>query len=223
VNSPTANHITARAGLIVQRKVNGEPSEERAWATKINNRAVELQRSNPHLSLASAWCMAEKSISNDDPAQFAAETLLQYAGQEQGSLAQNLMRISNRHPHLSRMANRQAGWDALAELEPTAHQAYAEAVQLSPGDAEPIWRWRSFLEMISDMAIQYPDLGFEGRYQQLKQANPQIFWKWVLSCDPNAQPVPGLPLVYSHSNPSQKAIDAIAQFKKRNPIPRSSS
>jgi hypothetical protein len=131
-------------------------------------------------------------------AEFAAARLVELAWKRPNPsmFTTNLAYVSNRHPRMARIANRQAGFDALADLEPVAHEKFLEAVQMPPGTAYPRWRWEDFLARIAEMSVQYPDLGYEGRFQKLKETDPDLYWKWVLTFDEN-RPFDGeSPLLY---------------------------
>ena len=81
------------------------------------------------------------------------------------------------------MENRQAGWDALADLEPVAHRAYMAAVQGPRGNAQPESRWQGFFMLLDNLAAEFPDLGYEGRWQMMEELYPATFLNFVLSFD----------------------------------------
>jgi hypothetical protein len=73
-----------------------------------------------------------------------------------------------------------AGW--LAGLESTAHAEYMEAVQ---GDAQAYKEanpgLRKFFDSMAALAVEFPELGFEGRWEKIKELHPKAFWEFVLS------------------------------------------
>ncbi|HZR19598.1 MAG TPA: phage protease [Verrucomicrobiae bacterium] len=189
----------------------------------VRNRAADLQRSNPGMSLATAYSRADgEARSVMTPDRFAAALIQEEIRADKSGMAPSmaLAVVCNRHPRLARMANREVGWEVLSDLEPAAHAAYSEAVQLPAGDAAPAWRWSKPLDQIQQLRVQNPDLGFEGLYQLWKEQSPEQFWAFVLSCDPNrllpkGTPA-GEPLVYSKSDPSEEAqawLDACADAR----------
>lgn len=191
-------------------------AREDAQTRSIANRAAELQKNNPRLSLASAYCYAHRETTGK-AAEVAAVAIEEIAARVCPALSPlvGLSFIRNRLPQLFKVINRQAGWEALSDLEPAAHAAYLEAVRLPPGDAAPRWRWEGLLDQMTDLALRNPDLGFEWRWQKLKESNPNYFWRFILSCVVE----PGEPLVYSRSNPSDAAqqwIDSVRKAKARN-------
>lgn len=146
-----------------------------------------------------------------DPAAFAGQTLLRLAqARNLPGLGANMTCIRNRFPRLARMVNRQAGWDALADLEPEAHAAYLQAVQRLRDDVFPKSRWEDFLATIDDLALAYPDLGYEGRYDKFKELYPKRFWSWVLTFDGQRQSNDG-PFLYGKDEQDRLAAEAARQ------------
>jgi hypothetical protein len=119
----------------------------------------------------------------EDAQGFAGRTILRLAqSRKMPGFSANLSYIKNRFPRLARMENRQAGWDVLTELEPKAHQVFMDAVQ-GKSDSMPEPHLRSFLALADGLAIEFPDLGYEGRWQKMKELYPATFLNFVLSFD----------------------------------------
>jgi Mu-like prophage I protein len=164
------------------------------------------------------------------PADFAARMLLQFARERPfPGFSQNLTLIRNRFPGLARMANREAGWDALADLEPAARAEYLQA-KANPGvfasrldDAKEKLRSRfpglcpeerarkleeiqpqvmsqyrleqaasnpRFEAVMQGIIVEFPDLGFEGRWEKMKELYPKAFWKFVLDVGSKLEQAP---------------------------------
>jgi len=126
------------------------------------------------------------AIPEQAPAAFAGRMLMQLAqGRKFPGLSQNLAFIRNRFPGLARMENRQAGFDALADMEPVAHDAYTENGSTPNAQANPQVKamWPDFHKAMQALAVQYPDLGVEERWQKLKETCPEEFWEFVLGFD----------------------------------------
>ena len=100
-------------------------------------------------------------------------------------------RVCNRRPGLVRIMNSadDAGW--LAGLEATAHAEYMQAVQ---GDAQAYAGAnpdsRKFFEGIGALANEFPELGFEGRWEKLKELYPKLFWQFVLDAGSKSEEAP---------------------------------
>lgn len=90
--------------------------------------------------------------------------------------------VRNRLPGLARMENRQAGFDALTDLEPAAHQAYIEDGDKA-GQENPQVKalWDRFNQAMMALAVQFPTLGAEERWQKMKETCPEEFWEFVLA------------------------------------------
>ena len=120
----------------------------------------------------------------EDAATFAGRSIFRLAQSRRlPGLSVNISYIKNRFPRLARMENRKAGWEVLTELEPVARQAYMDVVQGPREDAQPDSRWRGFFALFDTLAMEFPDLGYEGRWQKMKELYPATFLKFVLSFD----------------------------------------
>jgi hypothetical protein len=164
------------------------------------------------------------------PAEFAGRMLHQLArARPFPGFFQNLAFIRNRFPGLARMENREAGWDALADLEPAAHAEYLKAKtnpnvfstqmyaataalrsqiqNLRPEEQnrkieelypQLLSRYRlegaasepHFEAVMQSVAIEFPDLGFEGRWEKMKELYPKLFWQFVLSVGSQSEKEP---------------------------------
>ena len=119
----------------------------------------------------------------EDAASFAGRTILRLAqNRKLPGLSANISYIRNRFPTLSRLENREAGWDVLTELEPKARQAYMEVMQ-QPRDSMPEPRWVGFFALLDALKMEFPDLGYEGCWQRMKELYPATYLKFVLSFD----------------------------------------
>jgi hypothetical protein len=61
-----------------------------------------------------------------------------------------------------------------------------DAVQQPRGSARPESRWRGFFFMLDSLEMEFPDLGNEGRWQQMKELYPATFLNFILSFDDQA-------------------------------------
>ena len=119
----------------------------------------------------------------EDAASFAGRTILRLAqSRKLPGLSANISYIRNRFPTLSRLENREAGWDVRTELEPQARQAYMDAMQ-QPRDSMPEPRWVGFFASLDALKVEFQDLGYEGVWQKMKEIYPATFLKFVLSFD----------------------------------------
>ena len=119
----------------------------------------------------------------EDAAGFAGRTILRLAqSRKWPGFSANVSYIKNRFPRLARMENRKAGWEALSDLEPVARKAYMDAVQ-GPSDAQQEPRWQGFFLLLDSLAAEFPDLGYEGRWQKMKELYPATFLNFILSFD----------------------------------------
>ena len=64
-----------------------------------------------------------------------------------------------------------------------ARQAYMDAVQQPRSDAQPESRWTGFFGMLDTLKMEFPDLGYEGCWQKMKELYPATFLNFVLSFD----------------------------------------
>ena len=119
----------------------------------------------------------------------AGDMILNIARTEQadqgGDFDRHWHRVCNRRPGLVRIMNGagDAGW--LAGLESAAHAEYMKAAQgdaQTPKKADP--GTRKFLDSMNALAAEFPELGFEGRWEKIKELNPALFWKFVLTAAP---------------------------------------
>jgi hypothetical protein len=122
------------------------------------------------------------------------------------------------------MANREAGWDALADLEPVAREEYLKCKQnpnvfgdqiddlrkkvrakyptlqpealwqkLVESDSKLVSQYKTeaaaseprFAKAMHEVMVQYPQLDFQGRWDKVKELEPDLFWAFVLSLAPN--------------------------------------
>jgi hypothetical protein len=168
--NPGASQVTAAqiiALLADEEQRTSGASLSQSWL-RVMNREKQLT------SLASGRLLpgdltGKERESREAPAEFAGRLLLQLA-QERGrpSLSANLTYIRNRFPGLARMANREAGWDALAELEPAAHAAY---MALARGDSPPIKRLLD--DARGSMKAQFPNLRREEIWAKVTELYPR--------------------------------------------------
>ena len=111
--------------------------------------------------------------------------------QQGGDFDRHWHRVCNRRPGLVRIMNSadDAGW--LAGLEATAHAEYMQAVQ---GDAQAYAGAnpdsRKFFEGIGALANEFPELGFEGRWEKLKELYRKLFWQFVLDAGSKSEEAP---------------------------------
>jgi len=160
-------------------------SVRRAYATVMN-------REPAMAALASG-----KSMQELRPADFAGEILMEQARERPiGTLSQNLVYVRNRSPRLAKMLNRK-DWDALEDLEPEARGWYSKVSSSGRDWRDFVFkkddpehqdknaeRARSkFFVEIGNLITQFPDLGFLGRWDKLKEINPKVYWNFVLSFD----------------------------------------
>jgi hypothetical protein len=209
-NNKGGNPITNRAAVTRNGVPSAKPSAKRSDA--IQNRAAERigqlaqqEQRDSGGSLAGCFLRVinrEKSLCDmatgrpvsggvkadarevlEDAQGFAGRTILRLAqSRKMPGLSANLSYIKNRFPRLARMENRQADWDVLNELEPKAHQMFMDAVQ-GTRDSMPEPRLRSFLALADGLAIEFPEEGYEGRWQKMKELYPATFLNFVLSFD----------------------------------------
>jgi hypothetical protein len=209
-NLPNAKDLLVPIGNRPAGLGNGAPSAkpseaiQKRAAQRISQLALAEQRSSG-VSLSQAWQRVQNRNSGladlasgrpvssgvttearevlEDAADFAGRTILRLAqSRKMPGLSANLSYIKNRFPRLARMENRQAGWDVLADLEPEARQAYMDAVQ-GTRNSMPEPRLRTFLALVDGLATEFPDLGYEGRWQKMKELYPATFLNFVLSFD----------------------------------------
>ena len=99
-----------------------------------------------------------------------------------GDFDRHWHRVCNRRPGLVRIMNGagDAGW--LAGMEATAHAEYMKAAQ---GDAQAYAGANpssgKFCDSMNALAVEFPELGFEGRWEKLNELYPVLFWQFVLS------------------------------------------
>lgn len=122
----------------------------------------------------------------DDPAAWAARRLLCLAQARKGpGLNANLTFIKNRLPRLGRIANREGVWDCLADLQPVARAAFADAVD-GARDSMQEPRLGAFLLLADTLVTEFPDLGCEGLWQKMKEVYPATFLQFILSFEEQA-------------------------------------
>jgi hypothetical protein len=108
-----------------------------------------------------------------------------------GDFDRHWHRVCNRRPGLVRIMNSagDAGW--LAGLEATAHAEYMQAVQ---GDVQAYVGEnpdsRKFFEGIGALANEFPEIGFEGHWEKLKELDPKLFWQFVLAAGSELEEAP---------------------------------
>ena len=113
-----------------------------------------------------------------------------------GSLATNVTRVKNRYPSLAKMVNREADFAPLESFEPAARAAYDKAAERGNLDAlyDNLFKSldysarRDFVFEIRKLAAQYPNLGYDGRWDKLKAISPSLYWKFILTFDPTNLP-----------------------------------
>ena len=199
-NAPN-NHggkpITNRAG--VESKVGGgQEAASRGFALVVNR--IRRER---NCTFDVAWNLARQqqcgafagmaAISSRPPAapvlnravapevdfpRLASEVLLGKARGEQlargGRFDEHWKRICNRSPRLLRIANRQEGWDALADLEPAAHAEYVRA------KANPGANASEMQDAMTALRSQFPDLSFQDRMRKLGELYPKVLSQYKL-------------------------------------------
>jgi hypothetical protein len=122
----------------------------------------------------------------DDPAAWAARKILCLAQARKGpGLHANLTYIKNRRPRLVRIANREGVWDCLADLEPVARAAFDDAVD-GARDSMPEPRLGAFLLLVDTLVTEFPDLGYEGLWEKIKEVYPATFLQFILSFEEQA-------------------------------------
>jgi hypothetical protein len=254
-NAPN-NHggkpITNRAGA--ETRIGGEPEAAGMSFSSIVNR-IRLER---NCTFDAAWNLARQQQSGAlagkaatpsgstvapamnrtaapevDFPRLASQVILSRAQAEQlangGRFDEHWKRIRNRYPWLLEIANRETGWDALADLEPAAHLEYIRA-KANPNIAaskmhDAVMDLRSkfpnlrpdeqtqkleelcphllsqyrleqtalnprFEKAMKGVTIEFPDLGFEGRWEKLKQLYPKLFWEFVLTVGTKSEQAP---------------------------------
>ena len=202
---PITNRAGARPSHCAEPGPGATPAIQHRAAQRIRQLA-EQERRGSGGSLASCFLRVmnrEKTLCNlatgrpvsagvkagarevlEDAAVFAGRTILRLAqSRKTHGFPAAVNYITNRFPRLARMANRQAGWDVLAGLEPKARQAYMDAVQQPRADAQPESRWTGFFGMLDTLKMEFPDLGYEGCWQKMKELYPATFLNFVLSFD----------------------------------------
>lgn len=132
-----------------------------------------------------------------DAADWASKELLRQMGQldPRMGVSGNLALIKNRQPRLVKISNREVGFEYLAGVEGLAHTAYMKAVDGEPGlvqTNDPRYRKdgnsrTEFLQAAYEMRRQYPDAGYEGRWEKLKEEQPDLFWRFVASFEPETE------------------------------------
>lgn len=111
------------------------------------------------------------AASDIDFPRLASELLLSKAQSEKlargGPFEEHWKLICNRSPRLVRIANRQDGWDALADLEPAAHAEYMRA------KANPNVFSGKIRDAQAAVRSQFPNLRPEEQTQKLAELYPQ--------------------------------------------------
>lgn len=136
---------------------------------------------------------------------YAASRIARHMEEAGGSTpSQKLATVCNRFPRLARMVNREPSFDALADLEPTAHLEYMAAARAGKekeklcGDkgCDPETGKRfirpydsgvrlNYIGQINELIRTHPTLGWEGRWLEMRRSSPALFWDFVLTFDPN--------------------------------------
>jgi hypothetical protein len=170
------------AQLAGQEERSSGCSQRQAW-TRVMNRETSLCDIANGRPVSAAVKAGAREVF-EDAAGFAGRTILRLAQSRKApGLWANVSYIKNRFPRLARMENRTGGWDVLAELEPEARQAYMDAVQQPRGNVQPESRWNGFFMILDTLKMEFPDLGYEGCWQRMKELYPATFLKFVLSFD----------------------------------------
>lgn len=89
--------------------------------------------------------------------------------------------ITNRNPNLKEFAELRRNWDALKDLEPVAHLVYGDYKNDLNALINDYPDSHNLVKILDYMIEQYPDLGYEGRWQKAKEDRPDAFWGFVLS------------------------------------------
>jgi hypothetical protein len=187
--------ITNRAPTSAAGEARTSDAEEVRLANRISRMAIEEQKATG-CSLASAYSRvmnrgkenARSAALKFEPAQWAMNHLMRLAGVETiGSMAGNVIKVSNRLPRLAKIANRQGGLDLLAEGESAARAAYSKAAY--DGKLEDFTKagskGRRLAAAISQLGAEHPDLGYDGRYEKLKEESPITYWEYVAQFVPD--------------------------------------
>jgi hypothetical protein len=181
------NRAAQRIGKLAEQEQRASGGSLSGCYVRVLNRETtlcELATGRP----VSAGVKAVAREVLENAAFFAGRAVLRLAQSRKApGLSANVSYIRNRFPRLARMENRGAGWDVLAELEPTARKAYMDTVQ-QPRDSMPEPRWSGFFGMLDALAAEFPDLGYEGAWQKMKEVYPATFLKFVLSFDDQEGP-----------------------------------
>jgi hypothetical protein len=112
---------------------------------------------------------AKRRESGEAPAAFAGRMLLQLARQRAfPAFSQNLTFIRNRFRGLARMENREAGWDALADLEPVARAEYLKSKQ------NPTVFGDQIDDLRKKLRAKYPTLQGEELWRKLVESDPKL-------------------------------------------------
>jgi hypothetical protein len=163
-------------------------SAVQAW-TRVMNREKGLT------GLASRNANEQPGIRAED---FATGVILNFSRRNCGgmSASQGLARAMRHFPALAKMLNRDADWKPLQDFEPAARCAYSKAAQ--SGGLDKLYNdlvnsnerrsRKEFVDEIRDLTTKYPDLGFDGRWEKLRDENPWLYWKFVLTFDPKNLP-----------------------------------
>ncbi|MGD0261483.1 MAG: phage protease [Verrucomicrobiota bacterium] len=191
-HSAQAGNPRAAQGAAVRLIASLANAEQRVAGGSLASCYLRVMNRKPGLAaVASGKALSgelpfRQNASREGPALFAGRMLLQLAQRRNlPGLSQNLVFIRNRFPGLVRMNNRQAGFDALADMEPIAHDAYLKCGDTADPEANPQVKalWPDFHEAMQLLAVQYPELGFDERWQKMKESLPEQFWKFVLAFD----------------------------------------
>ena len=159
-----AARLIARLADEEQRACGG--SFASCW-TRVTNR-------EPDLTVIASGRPREQSTAKlpgpkEDAAEFATQMLGQLAKDRPlGSRYHILAHIRNRFPRLTKMANREAGWDALADLEPAAHAAYLEAA------SNPAQYSRKIDQARADVQAQFPGLSQDQQWGKVAERYPAL-------------------------------------------------
>jgi hypothetical protein len=113
---------------------------------------------------------AKRRESGEAPAAFAGRMLLQLARQRAfPAFSQNLTFIRNRFRGLARMENREAGWDALSEIEPAVRAAYIKTIENPDGYRQQVDALLGDMKRKSSGQLPADEL-----WQKFEKLNPNL-------------------------------------------------
>jgi hypothetical protein len=161
-------------GLVVNRKrATLKCSFDHAWNLAAKAEPMLFAAMAPRREQAPVAPARNRAMGSQvDCACLAGELLRGMAQAEQlargGRFDDHWHKIRNRAPRLFRIANRQDGWDAVADIEPTAHAAYMR-VQADPTAFE-----RGFETARDNLRGQFPELDYAGLNEKAKELYPDL-------------------------------------------------